>query len=240
MTKSKVSNRTKKIVLVCAVAFGLLLVMGPRLQSIIKANKLQVLVSAVFGGTTPDASAIADFISTTKGILPPRLTTTQRDAMVLPATGLLIFNTSVGAAQENIGTPASPNWAGVGGGGQTTPIVIIFAGGIDPHADTNSASYVVIGILHFGGTAALGTPTKIKAVGFKDGSPTSWDFRILDITNATTIVEKTGNTGTVAEIVDAGALSNLPAAEAMFEVQMKRTGGAGGSEVHMYSLSMEF
>jgi len=46
------------------------------------------------GTATPDASAKLDIISTTQGLLPPRMTTVQRDAIVSPATGLVIFNTT--------------------------------------------------------------------------------------------------------------------------------------------------
>lgn len=40
------------------------------------------------------ASAAAQIDSTTKGFLPPRMTTAQRDAIATPATGLLIWNTT--------------------------------------------------------------------------------------------------------------------------------------------------
>ena len=46
------------------------------------------------GTATPDASAALDVRSTTKGLLPPRLSTAQRDAITSPAAGLTIFNTS--------------------------------------------------------------------------------------------------------------------------------------------------
>jgi len=46
------------------------------------------------GGQGPDASAILDVASSSKGLLPPRMTTAQRDAIVNPAEGLLIFNTT--------------------------------------------------------------------------------------------------------------------------------------------------
>ena len=43
---------------------------------------------------TPDASAVLDLNSTSKGLLPPRLSTAQRDAIAAPAPGLTIFNTT--------------------------------------------------------------------------------------------------------------------------------------------------
>ncbi len=46
------------------------------------------------GTTTPDASAQLDVSSTTKGFLPPRMTTTERNAIANPATGLIIYNTT--------------------------------------------------------------------------------------------------------------------------------------------------
>ena len=42
----------------------------------------------------PDASAAFEIDSTTQGFLPPRMTTTQRNAISSPATGLQIYNTT--------------------------------------------------------------------------------------------------------------------------------------------------
>ena len=46
------------------------------------------------GTTTPDSSAMLDIDSTTSGILIPRMTEVERDAIVTPATGLLIYQTN--------------------------------------------------------------------------------------------------------------------------------------------------
>jgi len=43
---------------------------------------------------TPDASAALDITSTTGGLLVPRMTETQRDAITSPATGLMVFQTN--------------------------------------------------------------------------------------------------------------------------------------------------
>ncbi|MDX5346133.1 MAG: hypothetical protein LPJ89_06170 [Hymenobacteraceae bacterium] len=45
-------------------------------------------------GATPDPNAILDVASTSKGLLIPRLTTSQRDAISSPPAGLQIYNTS--------------------------------------------------------------------------------------------------------------------------------------------------
>jgi hypothetical protein len=45
------------------------------------------------GTTAPDNSAALDVSSTTQGFLPPRMTTSERDAISSPAAGLLIWNT---------------------------------------------------------------------------------------------------------------------------------------------------
>lgn len=46
------------------------------------------------GTTSPNAAALLDVSSTTKGFLPPRMTTAQRDAISTPPAGLVIYNTS--------------------------------------------------------------------------------------------------------------------------------------------------
>ncbi len=67
---------------------------------IIKSNnseRIRVLSSGEVGiGTSPDASAKLDVSSSTQGFLPPRLTNIERNAIVTPSDGLIIFNTTTG------------------------------------------------------------------------------------------------------------------------------------------------
>ena len=49
----------------------------------------------VIGGATPAASAVLDLQSTSKGLLPPRLSSLQRNAIASPAQGLTIYNSSL-------------------------------------------------------------------------------------------------------------------------------------------------
>ena len=56
--------------------------------------QLSLYAQVGIGTATPAASSQLEVTSTTKGFLPPRMTTVQRDAIVSPATGLVIFNTT--------------------------------------------------------------------------------------------------------------------------------------------------
>ena len=51
------------------------------------------------GTNTPNASAKLEIASTTQGLLPPRMTTAQRNAIATPAAGLTIYNTTVNCLQ---------------------------------------------------------------------------------------------------------------------------------------------
>lgn len=62
----------------------------------------------------PDPSATLEVTSGAahnKGLLLPRLTQEERNAMTSPASGLMIFNTSANSVQFNIGTSLLPLWA---------------------------------------------------------------------------------------------------------------------------------
>lgn len=60
----------------------------------------------------PHASAILDVTATNKGLLVPRMTTAQRNAIPAPATGLLVFDTSL----NNFYFYNSAVWQQLGGG----------------------------------------------------------------------------------------------------------------------------
>jgi uncharacterized protein (TIGR02145 family) len=51
------------------------------------------------GTTTPAASAQLDVSSTTKGFLPPRMTTTERNAIASPVAGLVIYNNTTNSLE---------------------------------------------------------------------------------------------------------------------------------------------
>jgi hypothetical protein len=47
------------------------------------------------GTTSPNASAILDAQSTTKGVRMPNMTTTQKNAIASPAAGLMVYDTTL-------------------------------------------------------------------------------------------------------------------------------------------------
>jgi hypothetical protein len=66
--------------------------------------------------SAPDPSAMLDVKSTTGGILLPRMTFAQRNAIANPASGLTIYQTdNLPGFYYNAGTPATPVWTLVGG-----------------------------------------------------------------------------------------------------------------------------
>ncbi len=76
---------------------------------------VQAQVAINTDGTSPDNSAMLDVKSTTKGMLAPRMTLVQRNAIANPAKGLTVFQTDgLPGLYYNSGTPAAPVWALVG------------------------------------------------------------------------------------------------------------------------------
>lgn len=64
---------------------------------------------------TPDNSAQLDIVSTSKGLLVPRMTQAQRLAISNPANGLLVYQTDGQPGfYFNFGGPSSPNWVASG------------------------------------------------------------------------------------------------------------------------------
>jgi hypothetical protein len=64
------------------------------------SNDIQILNSTSIGNAgAPNASSILDLTSTTKGFLPPRMTTTQKNAIASPAAGLVVYDNTTNKLQ---------------------------------------------------------------------------------------------------------------------------------------------
>jgi len=55
----------------------------------------EIAGNLVIGGSTIDASSQVEVRSVTKGFLPPRMTTTQKNAIASPAAGLVVYDTTL-------------------------------------------------------------------------------------------------------------------------------------------------
>lgn len=65
------------------------------------------------GTATPSAKAVLDLTSTTRGFLPPRMTTAQKTAIATPAAGLTVYDSTLNQLSIFNGT----TWGAIGGGG---------------------------------------------------------------------------------------------------------------------------
>jgi hypothetical protein len=75
-----------------AVCFTLLIFSVKNVQA--QTNTFPSTGSAGIGTTSPDASSALELKSTTQGLLISRMTQTQRNAIVSPAIGLMIYQTT--------------------------------------------------------------------------------------------------------------------------------------------------
>jgi len=91
---------------------------------------------------------------------------------------------------------------------------------------SSDSAYVKHLSITFQGTTKMGTPSKIYVNAFMAGGGTSYDLRIIDKTNGDAVIcETTGKTNTAEQIIDLGTLSNLPTGQALWHLQVKKTGG---------------
>jgi uncharacterized protein (TIGR02145 family) len=82
------------------------------------ANAQSVAINT--DGSPANASAILDLKSTNQGLLPPRMTETQRNAISAPAAGLIVYCTNCGAGESQYYNGTS--WVNMVGGTAAVPI----------------------------------------------------------------------------------------------------------------------
>jgi hypothetical protein len=68
------------------------IVRGSNINNVIRVDAANDSMGV--GAAPTAASAILECTSTTKGLLPPRMTTTQQNAISSPAAGLMLYNTT--------------------------------------------------------------------------------------------------------------------------------------------------
>jgi hypothetical protein len=106
-----------------------------------------------------------------------------------------------------------------------------FSEGIIGSANTYSTEARLI----WSGSDKVGVPVSISAL--LSTSNTGY-IRIYDVTNALTVAELVAFTGTTPTIRDLGALTNVSSAPAVWEIQLRKSGG--GANTTCFGLNIEF
>lgn len=137
--------------------------------------------------SAPDPSAMLHVKSTTKGMLTPRMSVVQRDAISNPAYGLLIFCTDNNAFYFNSGTPASPQWMVLGSQWTGSGSNIYFNSG-NVGIGTSNPSYKldVSGNGRFASGVTGNTTTPYQAAVYGSSSAPDHDYGIYGVGNTTT------------------------------------------------------
>ncbi|GAP43986.1 chaperone of endosialidase [Lentimicrobium saccharophilum] len=85
------------------------------LMLLLQGSILLSQVAINIDGSLPDNSAMLDVQSTSKGLLIPQMSMAQRNSILLPAPGLLVFqNDATAGFYYNAGSRMVPNWKLVG------------------------------------------------------------------------------------------------------------------------------
>jgi len=138
------------------------------------------------------------------------------------------WNTTINAVREHSGTA----WRTVG-----NPIsgdLYNFKIDNDVYAIASGTVYTVEGAFRFHGTN-VHTPVYLKIVAARVGTAGTSYFRLYDATNAQQISEISLTAAGIA--IYSNTLSNLPASEAIFEIQGYKDAG-GSSNGYLYSVQL--
>lgn len=152
-----------------SILFGLII------SSLISLPVISQNVGINDSGNSPNSSAMLDIDANDKGVLFPRLTTIERDAINSPAVGLMIFNLDCGVLNyyfnndwKEIGTP---DLAGVAGpiAGSTTPVQNETGVSYSISPISNVTNYVWTVPSDASIVSGQGTPSIVVDFGVNDG-----------------------------------------------------------------------
>jgi hypothetical protein len=103
--------------------------------------------------SAPNGSAMLDVKSSNRGMLVPRMTIAERNAIASPANGLLVYCTDNNHFYTNKGTPVSPNWVMISSQWISNGSNITFSGGNVGIGLTNPGFPIdITGDVNFSGT----------------------------------------------------------------------------------------
>lgn len=179
------------------------------------------------GTTSPNASSILDLTDTTKGLLIPRMTVGQRNAIVAPATGLIVYNIGSNKFNYYNGTawkifdivPVNPDWSTAGNGGTNAATDYLGTSDALPLIfGTNSAERMRIDA-----TGNVGIGTNSPASKFHVAGNIQTD-NVLYISNQTNAIHKS-TVGKLGQAVGWNPNTNVGANGLFFEAGDTEGGG---------------
>ncbi len=122
------------------------------------------------GTNTPNASSQLDVSSTSKGLLPPRMTALQRNAISNPAAGLIVWCNDCGSKGE-IQIYNGTEWVNFSGGSRQLSVSAKLGADIDGEAPIDNSGYSVA-------ISSDGTTVAIGAVGNDGGGSDAGQVRV--------------------------------------------------------------
>jgi hypothetical protein len=152
----------------------------------------------LIGDGSVDAAAALQVNSTTRGFLPPRMTTVQRDAISTPPDGLILYDATTGKFQ---GRQAGA-WADLGGGGGALPLTGGTMTGAILTSNTSNLGNATTGRFGaiYGNTLdILGSVSSSVAAAIANTNANSWGLHLstggFDAGRAVLIAERGNATG---------------------------------------------
>ncbi|MFA7192499.1 MAG: hypothetical protein WC089_04360, partial [Candidatus Paceibacterota bacterium] len=156
------------------------------------------------GTSTPNANAILDLTSTSKGFLPPRLTTTQKNNISSPPTGLTLYDSTLnklnvynGTTWKNVGNPEIGGDVGSGTAGS-----ILY---IDASANLAQSAGTAGQVLLSGGSSAPSWTTGTLALA---GNFTTAGVNPITLTSTGSTDVTLPTTGTLATLAGTETFTN--------------------------------
>lgn len=125
----------------------------------------------VAGNGAIDPSAIMQANSTTQGFLPPRMTTTDRDAIAAPAVGLILYNTTTGKLTVRNASTWTELGSGSGGGGTWGSITGILSDQTDLQNALNAKYNASNPAGYISGISGSDVVTALGYVPYDDSNP---------------------------------------------------------------------
>ena len=112
---------------------------------------------------------------------------------------------------------------------------------VSSNLTTSSTNYQLAQSFPFIGASTVKLQSiSIVAIVNGGGSGVNFDVRIRDTTNNTIIGQATGLRSVTKSIFSVGALSNLPSSEAVFDIEIRRSGTVTADTVTIFSFVMKY